>query len=83
MVEFTLSNGVWVGDITYEHFQDGWLYLAVWLDWCSRKVVDWEVRETVLEDLVYEALRRPLSVRHHPVGLTAHRPRQLVHGSRS
>ena len=41
----TAPNGVWVGDITYRPYrvrprQDGgWLYLAVWLARCSRKVV--------------------------------------------
>ena len=49
-------NRVWVGDITYLPRQGGgWLYLAVWLDRCSRKVVGWDVRETMPEDLVSEA----------------------------
>jgi putative transposase len=46
----------------------GWLYLAVWLDHCSRKVVGWDVRE----DLVSEALRRALVVRRPPAGLVVH-----------
>ena len=37
----------------------GWLYLVVWFDRCSRKVVGWDVRETTPEDLVakYAALQ--------------------------
>lgn len=52
-------NQVWVGDIAYLPRQGGgWLYLAVWLDRCSRKIVGWDVRETMPEDL---AVRRPRS----------------------
>ena len=66
-------NRVWVGDITYLPRQGGgWLYLAVWLDRCSRKVVGWDVRETMPEDLVSEALRRALAVRRPPAGLVVH-----------
>lgn len=50
----------------------GWLYLAVWLDRCSRKVVGWDVRDPMPEDLVSEALRRALAVRRPPAGLVAH-----------
>ncbi|WP_218136976.1 DDE-type integrase/transposase/recombinase, partial [Hymenobacter terrestris] len=54
----TAPNRVWVGDITYlPHQGGGWLYLAVWLDLCSRKIVGWDVRESMPEDLVSEALR--------------------------
>jgi transposase InsO family protein len=66
-------NRVWVGDITYLPRQGGgWLYLAVWLDRCSRKVVGWDVRDTMPEDLVSEALRRALAVRRPPAGLVVH-----------
>ena len=66
-------NRVWVGDITYLPRQGGgWLYLAVWLDRCSRKIVGWDVRDTMPEDLVSEALRRALAVRRPPAGLVVH-----------
>ncbi|MBO3272172.1 IS3 family transposase [Hymenobacter defluvii] len=69
----TAPNRVWVGDITCLPKQGGgWLYLASWQDACSRKVVGWDVRETMPEDLVSEALRRALVVRQPPAGLIVH-----------
>ncbi|WP_071837818.1 IS3 family transposase [Hymenobacter norwichensis] len=69
----TAPNQVWVGDITYLPKQGGgWLYLATWLDRYSRKVVGWDVRESMPEDLVIEALRRALAVRQPAPGLIVH-----------
>ena len=50
----------------------GWLYLATWLDRCSRKVVGWDLRETMPETLVSEALSRALAVRRPAAGLIVH-----------
>ncbi|RZJ92174.1 MAG: hypothetical protein EOO60_07290 [Hymenobacter sp.] len=69
----TAPNQVWVGDITYLPKQgDGWLWPAMWLDRYSRKVVGWDVRETMPEDLGSEALRRALAVRQPAAGLLVH-----------
>jgi putative transposase len=69
----TAPNQVWMGDITYLPKQGGgWLYLATWLDRYSRKVVGWDVRESLPEDLVSEALRRALAVRQPAAGLVIH-----------
>ena len=69
----TVPNRVWVGDSTYPPRRGGgWLYLAVWLDRCSRKIVGWDVRDTMPEALVSEALRRALVVRRPPAGLVIH-----------
>ena len=69
----TAPNRVWVGDITYLPKQGGgWLYLATWLDRCSRKVVGWDLRASMPEDLVSEALRRALAVRQPAAGLVVH-----------
>jgi transposase InsO family protein len=69
----TAPDRVWVGDITCLPKQGGgWLYLASWQDACSRKVVGWDVRETMPEDLVSEALRRALAVRQPAGGLIVH-----------
>jgi putative transposase len=65
-------NRVWVGDITYLPLQGGWLYLTVWLDRCSRKVVGRHLRNTMPEELVSEALRRALAVRQPSSGLVVY-----------
>ena len=44
----------------------------MWLDRCSRKVVGWDVRDTMPEDLVSEALRRALVVRRPPAELVVY-----------
>ena len=69
----TAPNPVWVGDVTYLPSQGGgWRCLVVWLGRCSRKIVGWDVRGTMPEDLVSEALRRALAVRRPPAGLVVH-----------
>jgi transposase InsO family protein len=63
----TAPNQVWVGDITYLPKQGGG-----WLDRYSRKVVGWDVRESMPEALVSEALHRALAVRQPAAGLVIH-----------
>ena len=36
-------DSVWVGDLTYLWTQEGWLYLAVLMDLCSRRIIGWAV----------------------------------------
>jgi putative transposase len=48
-------NDAWVGDITYIETAEGWLYLAVWIDLYSRKVVGWSTSDRMTADLVIEA----------------------------
>jgi transposase InsO family protein len=50
-------NKVWVSDITYLHTEEGWLYLAVFIDLFSRKVVGWSMSTRMTADLVVNAFR--------------------------
>ena len=49
-------NVIWIGDISYIPTKQGWLYLAVVLDLCSRKVVGWACSDTPDTDLTVRAL---------------------------
>ncbi len=70
----TGPNQVWVSDITYIPLANGkWLYLAVWLDLWSRRVVGWHLAEHMRDELVITALRRSLLGRQPVDGLILHR----------
>ena len=64
-------NRLWVADITYIPTGAGFLYLAVILDACSRKIVGWAMETHLRTELVLKALemalaqRRPGGVIHH------------------
>jgi transposase InsO family protein len=69
-------NEVVVGDITYLHsVKDGiksWLYLAVWIDIFSRKIVGWKVAQQMKDGLVIDALKQVIRSRQPPQGLIVH-----------
>lgn len=62
---------VWAGDITYIRTWQGWLYLAVIIDLCSRRVVGWSIADHMRTELILNALnmavgqRCPEGVVHH------------------
>ena len=60
--EFTVHKPdlTYVGDITYIHTLEGWLYLAVVIDLFSRKIVGWAMAEHMRAKLVNDALLIPL-----------------------
>ena len=53
----------WVADITYIATGEGWLYLAVVIDLCTRKVVGWATADHLRADLACGALRMALAHR--------------------
>lgn len=68
-----VPNEVLVGDITYIPLLDGsFLYLAAWQDQCSRKIVGWELMDTMPTDLVIKALQKAIDRRALPKGLIVH-----------
>lgn len=72
---------VWVSDITYIATAQGWLYLAVVMDLCSRKIVGWALADHLKTPLVISALRRALAARRPKTGLVHHSDRGVQYAS--
>ncbi len=69
-------NRLWAGDITYVPTAQGWLYVAVVLDWKSRMVIGWSMvtslEQTLVSDVLEVAAQRRLSKHKSAVGLLFH-----------
>jgi putative transposase len=60
-VEITRPNRVWAMDITYIPMARGFVYLAVVLDWFSRRVLSWRLSITMEASFCVEALEDALA----------------------
>jgi putative transposase len=56
-------NRVWTSDITYLATGEGWLYLCVVRDGCSRRVLGWSIQDHLRADLVDAALTMAVVLR--------------------
>lgn len=65
-------NKIWVGDITYIPTQKGTLYLAVFVDMYSRKVVGWSMSTRMKDSLVIDAFLQGYKKEHPKKGLIIH-----------
>lgn len=71
----TAPNQKWVGDITYLHTDEGWLYLATVIDLYSRKVIGWAMSDRMKAELACDALTMALWRRGFPQGVLVHTDR--------
>ena len=55
-------NRAWVGDITYIHTDEGWLYLATVIDLCTRKVIGHAMADHMRASLPIDAM--DMALRH-------------------
>jgi putative transposase len=58
-----VPDRLWVADITYIPTGAGFLYLAVVLDACSRRIVGWSMATTLATQMVLDALNMALLTR--------------------
>jgi len=74
-------NQIWQSDITYILTAQGWVYLAVTLDRFSRRVVGWQLKNTLETPLVTEALAKAQRERRPAPGLLHHSDRGVQYAS--
>ena len=53
---------MWATDITYIPIARGFVYLAAIMDWSSRKVLSWQLSNTMDSDFCMDALKKRLIV---------------------
>lgn len=66
----TAPNQIWVSDLSYLRTREGFLYLALITDTCSRKIVGWHVGDTLEAVgcvLALEAAFKDLPAEHKPI----------------
>jgi putative transposase len=59
----SLPDRAWAGDITFIPTSEGWLYLAVVIDLCSRRILGWSLANHMRSELVLHALQQALATR--------------------
>jgi transposase InsO family protein len=81
--QFSVSqpDHVYAADLTYVWTQEGWFYLAVVIDLCSRKVVGWSMSSRMKARLVGDAFKMALGHRRPQAGLIHHSDRGAQYAS--
>lgn len=59
-LEINRPNQVWCADITYIRLKHGFVYLVAVLDWYSRKVLSWELSNTLDAHFCVSALNKAI-----------------------
>jgi transposase InsO family protein len=81
-IDCTDIDQVIVGDITYIPTEEGWEYLAAFMDLDSRMIKGWYMRDHMRTELVENAFRQ-VAFRHGlPVGIIVHTDRGSQYASR-
>ena len=80
--EVARPDTVWAGDITYIWTREGWLYLAVLLDLCSRRIVGWALSARLTRCLPLAALEMALGRRRPEAPLLHHSDRGSQYASK-
>jgi len=81
--EVAQPDQVYAADVTYIWTQEGWLYLAVVIDLCSRRVVGWSMSSRMKAKLVGDALQMALWRRRPRSGLIHHSDRGSQYASKA
>ena len=77
----TAPNQLWVADITYIRLLEEFIFLAVILDAFSRRVLGWELGESLQTSLAIRALDQAVVDRRLPAGIIHHSDQGVQYAS--
>jgi len=76
-LEIIKPNQVWVSDITYISTREGFMYLALITDLFSRKIVGFDISDSLEAEGCKRALKKALSVVKESTGIIHHSDRGI------
>lgn len=76
-------NTIWVGDITYIPTGQGWLYLAIIKDLCTKKVVGYAFSNRIDSKLTIAALNMAVRRQKPEIGCVFHSDRGVQYASKA
>ena len=76
-----MPNVTVVGDITYIKVGSKWMYLSVFIDLFSRKVVGWDLDKSLSADSTCRAFSKYLYRNNNPKGVLVHSDRGIQYAS--
>jgi len=65
-LDISRANHVWCADITYIPMRKGFLYLVAIMDWHTRKVLSWDISNTMEAGFCVGALKEALALHGKP-----------------
>lgn len=85
--ELSIAECAWgkiiIGDITYLPLANGeWCYLAIWQDKVTRRIIGWQLSETMTAELVIGALQQAIKNGLIKVGAIIHTDRGSQYAAR-
>ena len=80
-LKLTAPNQLWVADITYIRLREEFIFLAIVLDAFSRRVIGWELGESLQTSLPRRALDQALADRSVPAGIIHYSDRGIQYAS--
>ena len=81
MREMPQPNQVWTADITFIPTAAGWLYLALVMDLCSRRILGWKLADHMRSELVLQAFTQALQSRRPTSAVIFHSDRGSQYAS--
>jgi putative transposase len=81
MREMPQPNQVWTADITFIPTATGWLYLALVMDLCSRRILGWKLADHMRSELVLQAFTQALQSRRPAFAAIFHTDRGSQYAS--